>query len=146
MHDIFKALFLMYRYLYLQNIRRKSLMIFTVMLCALFFSSCEDEDAPNEFVGSWELVAVNSYSIYPDEYTTYDFWQNGTGSYGFYDYYGGWYNEPISWSVSYDRNGYTLLYVNSSQGYFSYEVSYISPNTMILVDLDTNNQLEYQRF
>lgn len=130
-----------------QNICRKSLMILTVMLCALIFSSCDvEEDAPNVFVGSWELVAVNSYPIYQDEYTTYDFWENGSGIYGFYANYGGWYNEPLSWSVSYDRYGYTYLYVNSSQGYFTYEVDYISSNTMILVDIDTNNQLEYQRF
>lgn len=98
------------------------------------------------FVGSWELVSINSTPIYRDEYTTFDFWQNGSGNYGFYGNNGGWYNQPITWTTSYDSYGRAILYVNSSQGYFRYEVQYISTNTMLLLDVDFNNLLEYQRY
>lgn len=139
--------------------------IHTFLACiALFaitatFSSC-DPDRPGfgdpgydpgygvdwNFVGSWELVSINSTPIYRNEYTTFDFWQNGTGNYGFYANNGGWYNQPISWTTSYDDYGRTTLYVNSSQGYFRYAVQYISNNTMLLLDIDYNYLLEYQRY
>lgn len=118
------------------------------------FTACDDDHpddyfvpggAAYSFVGSWELVAVNGTMIYPEEYTTYQLWENGSGVYGFY--YGPRWNEvPLSWTYLQDANGYMYLFISSNQGYFRYEVSYLSYSTMVIVDIDTNNQLEYQRF
>ena len=137
------------------SIATKAFRLLAILVVAITFSACDPDrpyyDEPgypgyaSEFVGNWELVSINSMPIYPDEYTTFQMWQNGSGSYGFY-VGNRWYEQGMSWTVSYDQYGYTMLYVNSSQGYFSYEVTYLSPGTMILVDIDTNVQLEYQRF
>ncbi len=126
-----------------------------VMLLAVTVSSC-DEDDPymsdfvpgpySEIVGNWELVSINGTPIYPDEYTTYELWVDGSGRYGLYDRYGRWYQLPVTWDMLQAPDGYTRLCISSSQGYFEYEVYYLSYNSMVLIDLYNNYQLEYQRF
>ncbi len=126
-----------------------------VMLLAVTVSSC-DEDDPymsdlasgpySEIAGNWELVSINGTPIYPDEYTTYELWVDGSGRYGLYDRYGRWYQLPVTWDMLQVPDGYTSLCISSSQGYFEYEVYYLSYNSMVLIDLYNNYQLEYQRF
>ncbi len=139
-----------------KSISSKIFRVFIMGVIAFALSACDPDRTyyddyyyepgyTTNFVGSWELVSINSTYIHPEEYTTYQLWQNGSGDYGFY-YRGRWYSEPLSWTLSNDGYHATMLYINSSQGRFTYEVTYISPSTMILLDVDTNNQLEYQRF
>ena len=132
-------------------LHHKALRLVCFMIVAVALSSCDDDDpygygsgVPAQFVGSWELTAINGAPVGFYDYTTYDFYSGGSGFLGIY-YGNQWVSQPLSWSVSVDNGGYGWLYVSTSSNYFTYSVDYISGNTMVITDNLTGNQLEYQR-
>ena len=135
--------------------KRKLLLLFTVITLAVSFSSCGDDDygVDEYIVGQWALQRVNNMP--PAQEIDYVFYGNYTG---FIRYNAGFPNEyssPFEWETYYAPGGasYVTLYnYDGSQFRYIYrleadrrpgfgEVWYL-----YLTDLDTGDNLVFQEY
>lgn len=131
-------------------------LLVTLILAAVSLTACDDDDDYGYYDNtltsySWELVAVNGYSIHELDVCEFEFYDFGSGQYGCYNQFGSWTTVPIEWDINYSGGGAQYLYVYPYDGsgqtwqylmriYGSY------PPTLELNDLATGDLLTFQAY
>lgn len=94
--------------------------LFAALIVSLVsLSACTDDDdyyVEPVTAYNWELTAVNGLPVSEIDVCEFQFYSNGTGTYGRYDAYGQWYTTYIQWETTYSSGGAQYLYVYPSDG------------------------------
>lgn len=118
------------------------LLLLLPLLSAL--SSCSDTDPYFEspLCGNWQLELVNGYAVPELDVSEFQFYSDGTGTFGQYNQNGGWSTYPITWYT--DFVGVTnYLYIDTWGGgtwIYQFKVYY---DSLVLYDTLTGNTLTY---
>lgn len=110
----------------------KPLLLSVILLSAICFSSCDDNDGPvvPGIVGIWQLSfdqfgPIGGYAV--DKYA---FYIDGSGSYGYFNRFNIWENIPFNWSTypSYNANVVVIDYLDGNppvQIYYDFDDGYL---------------------
>lgn len=102
---------------------KKYLSILLVFIAFLPLSSCEDDPEYSGLSGRWEMIADQWGAIPERDIVQFTFYNDLTGSYGYYDNYGQWYEEPTRWTWNYydpDRNIVNIYFADGEQWSYYY--------------------------
>ena len=122
--------------------RKYLTLLFVAALAALTMTSCDDEGpnggypAPTWYPsGTWELVQ-DSYGMVPEsQVVEYTFYRNGSGLYGYYNRYGSWVEDPMTWDAWYEPVvGSDVMYVSTPGGSIQYTYHFNGYGDLRLAD------------
>ena len=99
---------------------------------AIALSSCDPDDpALSGLVGpTWQLEEDQAGQVYDSEIVRFQFYGDGTGTYGFYNDYGQWDNMDFSWYSN--VSGVNRVQINHANGQTSYYYYHFSGSDLII--------------
>lgn len=135
--------------------KRKLLLLLTVISLAMTFSACGDDDYGVEeyIVGQWALQSVNNMP--PSQEIDYVFRGNLTGAIKYNAGYPNQYSSPFEWETYYAAGGasYVTLYNYDGSRFryiyrieSAYKPGYGNIWYLYLTDLDTGDNLVFQEY
>lgn len=131
----------------INHLRRFLPLMLIALVASIAMTSCDDDDYYySPIIGSWELVEIDGYPVYESDVVEFEFYPDGSGTYGQYDAYGRWSSSPITWETSMAAGGAMYLDVYTYDGQIW---EYLMRNyswSLELTDFSTGQQLLFEKY